>query len=612
MLKLVFLLTLPAIVFNQILPARVDIFYDSITGVVNQYVMGSGDEMVENFTMPGLDSLMRKTNCPFLRFGGFSAEYYDWEGNNYNGIFYLDFFDTLIIPLPLSFGVDSLLRLCERLNIPALLTVNFQISDPRKAARYVEYCNGDTNTPMGRLRANRGHPAPYNVTYWAIGNEPDISGLFFPGWNITFYRHFGIPFNRWNWRDSSFVNPVLFSNLVRTYCDSMRAHSPIPLKIVGLSLANNTAWIGPVIGPNNTRINLVDIHYYPNYDTLSDSTRYRQWLASPDTTTPWRLALDVWIDMVRDSIRRYSGGNQIDLAICEYNSGLIFAKDPVWWNYVNGLFIADVIGHLIRKSVVLGGVYSIYDKTDTTDFPTFGIIRGDSLSQRMACHVITLYRQTVGNNVLKTLSNAVASGTGLEAFGTKRVDGNIGVIFVNKDPHNAFAASIYHRGFISNRRAHKWTITNNAPVGAPYNGTTGIVDRGYILSNDSTFIIDTIPRYSVSALMIEKRTEVVENDKQPRITDTELMVYPNPTGRRINIRFHISDDRNIRLKVFDASGRVVKNLSPLLSGIQHRMIIITWDGTSDENEFVPAGVYFVQLETSKQRLVRSLVKIRLD
>jgi alpha-N-arabinofuranosidase len=30
---------------------------------------------------------------------------------------------------------------------------------------------GDVDTPMGVLRAVNGHPQPYNITYWEIGNE---------------------------------------------------------------------------------------------------------------------------------------------------------------------------------------------------------------------------------------------------------------------------------------------------------------------------------------------------------------------------------------------------------------------------------------------------------
>ncbi|EQD71845.1 alpha-L-arabinofuranosidase, partial [mine drainage metagenome] len=38
--------------------------------------------------------------------------------------------------------------------------------------REVEYMNGSVLTRYGALRARDGHPAPYDVKFWNIGNEP--------------------------------------------------------------------------------------------------------------------------------------------------------------------------------------------------------------------------------------------------------------------------------------------------------------------------------------------------------------------------------------------------------------------------------------------------------
>ncbi len=39
------------------------------------------------------------------------------------------------------------------------------------AANEVEYFNGPASTKMGQWRAENGHPEPYNVKLWAVGNE---------------------------------------------------------------------------------------------------------------------------------------------------------------------------------------------------------------------------------------------------------------------------------------------------------------------------------------------------------------------------------------------------------------------------------------------------------
>ena len=35
----------------------------------------------------------------------------------------------------------------------------------------MEYFNGAADTPMGELRAKNGHPEPYRIKYWQVGNE---------------------------------------------------------------------------------------------------------------------------------------------------------------------------------------------------------------------------------------------------------------------------------------------------------------------------------------------------------------------------------------------------------------------------------------------------------
>lgn len=70
-------------------------------------------------------------------------------------------------------GIDEFLRFCELTDIEPLMGVGFDdgVITPKEVADWVEYCNGDTTTPMGKLRAENGHPEPYNVKYWGVGNE---------------------------------------------------------------------------------------------------------------------------------------------------------------------------------------------------------------------------------------------------------------------------------------------------------------------------------------------------------------------------------------------------------------------------------------------------------
>ncbi len=51
------------------------------------------------------------------------------------------------------------------------LAIDSGFGSAREAAEQVEYCNGSADTRMGKMRAENGHPEPFNVRYWTIGNE---------------------------------------------------------------------------------------------------------------------------------------------------------------------------------------------------------------------------------------------------------------------------------------------------------------------------------------------------------------------------------------------------------------------------------------------------------
>jgi alpha-L-arabinofuranosidase len=70
-------------------------------------------------------------------------------------------------------GLDEFCQFCELVEAQPLVCLSFS-DGPQSAGDLVEYCNGDANTVWGAKRAANGHPAPYRVKYWQIGNE--ISG----------------------------------------------------------------------------------------------------------------------------------------------------------------------------------------------------------------------------------------------------------------------------------------------------------------------------------------------------------------------------------------------------------------------------------------------------
>jgi alpha-N-arabinofuranosidase len=72
---------------------------------------------------------------------------------------------------PAAAGLEELVQFCRHVGAEPLLCVRVTGKTPRDAAEQVQYFNGRADSPLGRLRARHGHPAPYGVRYWQVGNE---------------------------------------------------------------------------------------------------------------------------------------------------------------------------------------------------------------------------------------------------------------------------------------------------------------------------------------------------------------------------------------------------------------------------------------------------------
>jgi alpha-N-arabinofuranosidase len=70
------------------------------------------------------------------------------------------------------FGTDEFLHFCHLLHIQPQITVNAGDGTPENAAAWVAYCNGAPDSSVyAQMRAENGHPAPYGVKIWEVGNE---------------------------------------------------------------------------------------------------------------------------------------------------------------------------------------------------------------------------------------------------------------------------------------------------------------------------------------------------------------------------------------------------------------------------------------------------------
>ena len=123
---------------------------------------------------PEVIAVLRQLRFGVLRFpGGNFVSSYEWR----YGVGEIDRRPPIFDPVwhalqPNDVGTDEFLQLCKLLGVDPYITVNAGFGDAWSARELVEYTNGAATTPMGKWRAQNGHPAPYNVKLWGIGNEP--------------------------------------------------------------------------------------------------------------------------------------------------------------------------------------------------------------------------------------------------------------------------------------------------------------------------------------------------------------------------------------------------------------------------------------------------------
>jgi len=127
---------------------------------------------VEGFR-PEVLALLRELDSPVYRWpGGNFVSGYDWRDGvgdrdrrpprknpAWTGVEHNDV------------GIHEYLDLMRLIGSEPYITVNSGLGDVAMALDELQYANGAPDTKMGKLRAANGHPEPWGVKFWAIGNE---------------------------------------------------------------------------------------------------------------------------------------------------------------------------------------------------------------------------------------------------------------------------------------------------------------------------------------------------------------------------------------------------------------------------------------------------------
>lgn len=70
-------------------------------------------------------------------------------------------------------GTDEYMKFISKTKAQPYFCVNLGTGTIEEARNWVEYCNAPTGLYYSDMRAKNGHPQPYNIKYWGLGNEMD-------------------------------------------------------------------------------------------------------------------------------------------------------------------------------------------------------------------------------------------------------------------------------------------------------------------------------------------------------------------------------------------------------------------------------------------------------
>jgi len=220
------------------------------------------------------------------------------------------------------FGTDEFIQFCRDIGAEPLITVNSAFAPDanedqmiREAVEWIEYCNGRPDTKFGALRAANGHPEPYNVRCWGVGNEVWEMGA------EAYARRF-----------------VRFAR-------AMKAKDPrIKLFAVG-GITPDRKWNRTLLRIAGEYVDYIDLHHYE-----SDGDYLRS-VAMP-------LQYGKLLDELRETIATLAPGRNIKVAVMEWNSNSNWQDGS---KLKEGLFAAVWMNVLERHSdiVALAGAWPL-------------------------------------------------------------------------------------------------------------------------------------------------------------------------------------------------------------------------------------------------------------
>ncbi|MFX0101939.1 MAG: alpha-N-arabinofuranosidase [Candidatus Hodarchaeota archaeon] len=196
-----------------------------------------------------------------------------------------------------SFGTHEFLELCDQLETMPYICGNVGSGTVKEMADWLEYMNCDLDTTLTRMRAENGHPEPYGLIYFGVGNE--------------------------NWGCGGKMSPQYYANEYKRYACFLRSYHSIPLYRIACGASSfDYNWtekffasISGKLCECGSSIEMVDgyaFHYYCGTAGTATEYDHERWY----TLLMKALAIEELIEEHRKIMDKYDSTRRVGL-ICD-------------------------------------------------------------------------------------------------------------------------------------------------------------------------------------------------------------------------------------------------------------------------------------------------------
>lgn len=210
-------------------------------------------------------------------------------------------------------GTDEFIDFCRLVNAEPVLTANMGDGSPEDARAWVEYCNGDSSTQYGAMRAANGYAQPHNVKVWFVGNEQ------YGNWQV------------------GHVDADTYAARYLAFARAMRAADPdLTLIGVGAPVDLYSHWNERVLGAAAAEMDQFSLHFY--------SVRTEKLAETPPPDAIYLPKMAAWHEvksMLDDTIGVVDQhtSSEMPIAFDEWNT-YVGAKAP---NFIEEYNLADAL-----------------------------------------------------------------------------------------------------------------------------------------------------------------------------------------------------------------------------------------------------------------------------